>query len=91
VANFRPSSPVLPASYSPDGKWIVVSRTGRGGPPDLFAIHPDDTGLRQLTRSTVWDSPPDWGLARRLADPDLGRRAATLRRRRSPDRLFLVT
>jgi TolB protein len=61
LTNFGPSILVLSASYSPDGKWIVLSRTGRGGPPDLFAIRPDGTGLRQITRSTVWDSAPDWG------------------------------
>ncbi len=55
---------VLSASYSPDGRWIVFSKTGRAGLPDLFAIRPDGTGLRQITRTAVWDSSPDWGVAR---------------------------
>ena len=30
---------------------------------DLFAIRPDGTGVRQITRSLVWDSAPDLGAA----------------------------
>jgi TolB protein len=52
---------VLSASYSPDGEWIVFSRSGRGGLPDLFVVRPNGSGLRQLTRTMQWDSAPDWG------------------------------
>ena len=55
---------LLSASYSPDGHWIVFSKTGHAGLPDLFAMRPDGTGLRQITRTRVWDSSPDWGAAR---------------------------
>jgi TolB protein len=61
VTHFSPETEELSASYSPDGRWIVLARTGRGGQPDLFAIHPDGSGLRQLTRTVEWDSAPDWG------------------------------
>jgi Tol biopolymer transport system component len=61
LTHFRSTIEVLSASYSPDGKWIVLSRTGRAGQPDLFAIRPDGTGLRQITRTPGWDSAPDWG------------------------------
>jgi TolB protein len=61
VTRFPRTTEVLSASFSPDGKWIVVSRTGRGGLPDLFAVRPDGTGLRPITRTTRWESAPDWG------------------------------
>ena len=62
LTHFPPATEVLSASYSPDGKWIVLSKTGRTGLPDLFAVGPDGTGLRQITRTSAWDSAPDWGL-----------------------------
>jgi len=61
VTRFDPSTEVLSASFSPDGRWIVFSRTGRNGRPDIFVIRPDGSGLRQVTRTSAWDSAPDWG------------------------------
>jgi TolB protein len=61
LTHFPRSVEVLSSSYSPDGEWIVFSRSGRGGLPDLFLIRPDGTGLRQLTRTPRWESNPDWG------------------------------
>jgi Tol biopolymer transport system component len=61
LTHFKSTVDVLSASYSPDGKWIVIARSGRGGLPDLFAIRPNGTGLRQITRTLKWDSAPDWG------------------------------
>jgi TolB protein len=61
LTHFGPSILTFSASFAPDGEWIVLSRSGRGGPPDLFAIRPNGSGLRQVTRTTVWDSAPDWG------------------------------
>ncbi|MEO6185875.1 MAG: hypothetical protein ABIP38_00255, partial [Steroidobacteraceae bacterium] len=43
------------ASFSPDGKWIVFTseRDAAGtGQADLWRVHPDGTGLEQLTRDT---------------------------------------
>jgi TolB protein len=61
LTNFAPEVEVLSASYAPDGKSIVFSRTGRGGLPDLFVMRSGGTRIRQLTHSTQWDSAPDWG------------------------------
>jgi len=61
LTDLPPTAELFSASYAPDGRWIVFSTTGRGGLPDLFAIRPDGTGLRQITRTAVWDSAPDWG------------------------------
>jgi Tol biopolymer transport system component len=58
---FAKATEVLSASYAPDGRWIVFSRTGRAGLPDLYVIRPSGTGLRQLMRTSAWDSAPDWG------------------------------
>ena len=54
----------LSASFSPDGKWLTVSRTpgsGRKGNADVYLMHADGTGLRQVTRAPAWDSSTDWG------------------------------
>ena len=61
VTRFPRRIEVLSASYSPDGRWIVFSRTGRARLPDLFVIHPDGTDMRQVTRTSAWESSPDWG------------------------------
>jgi Tol biopolymer transport system component len=54
----------LSASFSPDGKWLTVSRTpgsGRKGNADVYVMHADGTGLRQVTRAATWESSTDWG------------------------------
>jgi TolB protein len=50
-------------SYSPDGKWITFAMTGLGGQPDIFIMHTDGSGITPVTRTTAWDSGPDWGPA----------------------------
>jgi Tol biopolymer transport system component len=64
LTRFAGNVEVLSSSYSPDGKWIVISRTGRSRLPDLFIMRSDGSGMRQLTRTASWDSGPDWGAAR---------------------------
>ena len=61
LTDYGPKVEVLSASFSPDSKWIAFAKTGRGGLPDLFLIRPDGSGLRQVTRTSAWDSSPDWG------------------------------
>jgi TolB protein len=61
VTRFGAATEVLSASFSPDGEWLVFSRTGRSGRPDIFVIRRDGSGLRQVTRTSAWDSAPDWG------------------------------
>ena len=61
LTNYAPDVEVLSASFAPDGKSIVFSRSGKGGLPDLFVMRSDGKKLRQLTRSARWDSAPDWG------------------------------
>jgi len=54
----------LSASFSPDGKWLTVSRTpgaGKDGNADVYVLHADGTGLRPVTRTAIWDSSTDWG------------------------------
>ena len=54
----------LSASFSPDGRWLTVSRTpgsGKTGNADVYVMHVDGTGLRQVTRASTWDSSTDWG------------------------------
>src|SRR5690349_10759984 len=44
------SSPALEynASFSNDGKWVVFT-SNRNGSSDIYRIHPDGSGLEQLT------------------------------------------
>ena len=54
----------LSPSFSPDGKWIAAGRTpgvGSMGNADIFVLRPDGSGLRDVTRSAIWDSGVDWG------------------------------
>lgn len=46
-------------TWSPDGSWIAFVM-GRDHGADLWKIHPDGTGLTQLTQSTHWDELPVW-------------------------------
>jgi Tol biopolymer transport system component len=46
-------------TWSPDGSWIAFVM-GRDHGADLWKIHPDGTGLTQLTQSTGWDELPVW-------------------------------
>jgi Tol biopolymer transport system component len=54
---------ILSASYSPDGKWITFGRAGRAGNADVFVMRANGTAIRPVTRTTAWDSAPDWGSA----------------------------
>jgi TolB protein len=54
----------LSASFSPDGKWLTVSRTpgsGTKGNADVYVMRADGSGLRQVTRTPTWESSTDWG------------------------------
>jgi Tol biopolymer transport system component len=54
----------LSASFSPDGKWITFSRTpgtGKDGNADVFVMRANGSGVRNVTRSEIWDSATDWG------------------------------
>ena len=47
-------------TWSPDGQWIVFS-SDRDGNLELYAIHPDGTGLRRLTKTpTRHEENPNW-------------------------------
>ncbi len=43
---------------SPDGQWLTFD--SRGEQNDIFVIHPDGTGLRQLTNDIYKDRLPRW-------------------------------
>jgi len=37
--------------FSPGGTWLLFSCEGEGGPSNLYMVHPEGTGLEQLTNS----------------------------------------
>jgi len=42
------------ASFSPNGEWVVFTSERRGS-ADIFRVHPDGTGLEQLTSHPSYD------------------------------------
>jgi len=46
-------------AWSPDGKWIAFA-SKKTGNWDIWIIHPDGTGLKQVTTSPATDTLPDW-------------------------------
>ncbi len=44
------------ASFSHDGKWIVFT-SERNGSADIYRVHPDGSGLEQLTDDPSFDDP----------------------------------
>jgi Tol biopolymer transport system component len=51
-------------SFSPDGTMITVAHNLQERTPstsDVWVLTLDGTGLRDVTRSTMFDSAPDWG------------------------------
>ena len=61
LTHFDEAVMVLSTSFSPDGRSIVFSKSGKGGQPDIFTMRRDGTKIKPLTRTTLWDSAPDWG------------------------------
>ncbi len=47
-------------AWSPDGTWIALTRATGTKASELWLVHPDGTGLRQLTDGTPADSNPEW-------------------------------
>jgi Tol biopolymer transport system component len=63
LTHFGSGTTVLSYSFSPNGKWIVFAKSGRGGEPDIFVMRVNGTDIRPVTRTPLWDSAPDWGAA----------------------------
>jgi Tol biopolymer transport system component len=61
LTHLKGGTTVLSTSFSPDGKWIVLAATGKGGNADVYVMRANGKGMRPLTRTTLWDSTPDWG------------------------------
>ena len=62
----------LSSSFSPDGRFIVSARTPGAGPnghADLVVLRSDGSSIRPITKTALWESSVDWGLAvRRFPD-----------------------
>jgi TolB protein len=61
LTHLRDGTPLLSASYSADGRWIVYAAGGAGGNANLYVMRADGTGSRPLMRTSAWDSAPDLG------------------------------
>jgi TolB protein len=62
LTHFTKSGYVLASSsFSPDGAEIVLASEGVAGNADIFVMNADGSNLHAITRTTLWDSAPDWG------------------------------
>jgi TolB protein len=61
LTHFKKGTWVGSSSFSPDGKWITSGAMGKGGKADVYAMRLNGKSWRPLTRTTAWDSAPDWG------------------------------
>ncbi|MGH3016940.1 MAG: TolB family protein [Gaiellaceae bacterium] len=55
----RTAAEELEPSFSPDGRWVLVS-SDRIGNKDVFKMRPDGSGLRNLTRHPAEDWATSW-------------------------------
>ncbi|MEN3283454.1 MAG: TolB protein [Solirubrobacteraceae bacterium] len=56
-----PEDDVLSAGFSPDGEWITFGAPGVGHTYDVWAMRLDGSDIHPITRTSTWDSAPDWG------------------------------
>lgn len=53
---------VTSSSFSPDGNWVVFGVTHQSASKgDLFVMRSDGRDVRALTRTTLYESAPEWG------------------------------
>ena len=53
----------LSSAFSPDGGWITFGMVGgpaKDATAAVYVMRANGTGIRGVTRSTLWDSAPDW-------------------------------
>jgi TolB protein len=61
LTHFSNGTHVASSTFSPDGKWIAISKGPEGGNIDVYVMRVDGTHMRRVTRSKLWESAPDWG------------------------------
>ena len=61
LTHFKDSTHVASSTFSPDGKWIAISKGPEGGNIDVYVMRLDGTNMRRVTHSKLWESAPDWG------------------------------
>ncbi len=61
LTHFKDSTHVASSTFSPDGRWIAISKGPEGGNIDVYVMRLDGTNMRRVTHSKLWESAPDWG------------------------------
>ena len=61
VTHVSPDTMLLSSSFSPDGTRIVYAQTGDSDQPDIYSARVDGSYVKQVTRTSRWESAPDWG------------------------------
>jgi TolB protein len=63
LTRYGPTTELNNYSFSPDGKWITFAKSGVGKETDVYVMQSNGTGIRPITRTSVWEGGPDWGPA----------------------------
>jgi Tol biopolymer transport system component len=61
ITHFGKDVNVRSGSFSPDGRQIVMSEGPTDGNAHVYTMRLDGSHIQRVTRSTLWDSAPDWG------------------------------
>jgi TolB protein len=61
LTHFSSGTHVASSSFSPDGKWIAISKGPEGENIDVYVMRLDGSHLHRVTSSNQWESAPDWG------------------------------
>jgi TolB protein len=62
LTRYQAPKTVLSGSFSPDGRWITLSRFSDGPYPAVYIMRADGTGVRRVTQDSA-AYEPDWGPA----------------------------
>lgn len=61
LTHFKDGTHVASSTFSPDGKWVAISKGPEGGNIDIYIMRIDGSHMRRVTHSKLWESAPDWG------------------------------
>jgi Tol biopolymer transport system component len=61
VTHVSADTMLLSSSFAPEGNRIVYASAGLADQPDIFTAGVDGGDVRQVTRTPLWESAPDWG------------------------------
>lgn len=61
ITHFNTGTHVASSTFSPDGKWLTISKGPEGGNIDVYVMRLNGSNMHRVTHSKLWESAPDWG------------------------------